>query len=194
MMSRLISVQPSAQAMKALRRVYVTRSQPHSLLELAERQPPASLLDVDPPQVHEGKLPRFVTFGLLGLFKPRNRLVQLVLLHQVDSDVVVRIAELRIDLDRAEALLRGLRQAALEAHGPPQEGMGLRRRIHLDRALVELDRSIQLSVDLVAVGLLPEFRRSSQSRSFFHFSSSRLPDASMIKAGHRSPLFAECGG
>src|SRR3989449_9912852 len=158
--------------MKELRRAYVTRSQPHSPLELAERLPPASLLYVDPPQVHEGKLPRFVAFGLFGLFKPRDRLVQLVLLHQVDSDVVVRIAELSIDLDRAEALLGGLRQAALEAHGPPQEGMCLRRRIHLDGALVELDRSIQLSPDLVAVGLPPEFRRSSQSRSFFHFSSS----------------------
>src|SRR5882672_2564235 len=172
MMSRLISVQPSAQAMKDLRGAYVTWSQPHSLLELAERQPPASLLDVDPPQVHEGKLPRFVTFGLFGLFKPRDRLVQLVLLHQVDPDIVVRIAELRIDLDRAEALPGGLRQAALEAHGPPQEGMCLRRRVHLDRVLVELDRSIQLSPYLVAVGLLPKFRRSSQGRLFFHLPSS----------------------
>ena len=158
--------------MKELRRAYVTRSQPHRPLELAERLPPASLLYVDPPQVHEGKLPRFVAFGLFGLFKPRDRLVQFVLMHQVDSDVVVWIAELRIDLDRAEALLGGLRQAALETHGPPQEGMGLRRRIHLDRVLVELDRSIQLSLYLVAVGLLPEVRCSSQSRSFFHFSSS----------------------
>src|SRR5437899_2963808 len=158
--------------MKEPRRAYVTRRQPHSPLELAERLPPAPLLDVDPPQVHEGKLPRFVAFGLFGLFKPRDRLVQLVLLQQVDSDVVVRIAELRIDLDRAEALLGGLRQAALEAHGPPQEGVCLGRRIHLDRIPVELDRSIQLSPYLVAVGLPPEFRRSSQSRSFFHFSSS----------------------
>src|SRR2546426_1363728 len=148
--------------MKDPRRAYVARSQPHSRLESAERLPPAPLPDVNPSQVHEGKLPRFVAFGLLGLFEPRDRLVQLVLLHQVYPDVVVRIAELRIDLDRAEALLGGLLQAALEAHGPPQEGVGLGRRIHLDRIPVELDRSIRLSPYLVAVGLPPEFRRSSQ--------------------------------
>src|SRR6267143_165559 len=131
--------------MKDSRRAYVTRSQPHSLLELAERLPPASLLDVDPPQVQEGELSRFVAFGLLCLFEPRDRLVQPVLLHQVNSDVVVWIAELSIDLDRAEALLGSLRQATLEAHGPPQEGMCFCRRIYLDRVTVELDRKFHLS-------------------------------------------------
>src|SRR5439155_24696585 len=99
--------------MKELRRAYVTRSQPHRPLELAERLPLASLLYVDPPQVHEGQLPRFIAFGLFGLFKPRDRLVEFVLMHQVDSDVLAWIAELRIDIDRAEALFIGLRQAAL---------------------------------------------------------------------------------
>src|SRR2546430_9865899 len=64
------------------------------------------------------------------------------------------------------------RRRSWEAHGPSQEGMCLCRRIHLDRVAVELDRSIHLSPYLAAVGLPPEFRRSSQSRSFFHFSSS----------------------
>src|SRR2546425_5356592 len=156
--------------MKDFRRAHVTRSQPHSPLELAERLPPAPLPEVEPPQVHEGELTRFVAFGLLSLFKPRNRLVQLVLLHQVDPDVVVRVAELGIDLDRAEALLGGLRYAALEAHGPPQEGMCLCCRVHLDGMPVELDRAIQLSPYVAAVGLPPEFRRLPQSLSFFHFS------------------------
>src|SRR5258705_236618 len=149
--------------MKDFRRVYVARSQPHSPLELAERLPPASLLYIDPPQVQERELPRFVALGLLGLFEPPDRLVQLVLLHQVDADVVVRIAELSIDLDGAEALLGGLCQVALEAHGPPQEGMCLCRRIDLDRFAVELDRSIHVSPCLIAVAFPPEVRRSSQS-------------------------------
>src|SRR4030095_15759040 len=103
------SVQPSAQAVKNSRRACVTRSQPHSALELAERLPPTSLPDVDLPQVQEGNLRWLVHCVLLRLFKPRDRLVQLALLHQVDPDVVVRIAERSIDLDRAEALLGGLR-------------------------------------------------------------------------------------
>src|SRR4030095_4918952 len=166
------SVEPSAQLMKHSGRAYVTRRQPHRPFELAERLPPASLTDVDPHEVKKGELPRLVAFVLLGLFKPRDRLVQLVLLHQVDPDVVVRIAELGIDLDRAKALLRGLRQVALEAHRPPQEGMCLCRRIQLNRLAIELDRSIHISPCLVAVALPPEFRRSSQSLSVFHFSTS----------------------
>src|SRR6185295_7708879 len=97
---------------------------------------------------------------------------ELVLLHQVDPDVVVRIAELGIDLDRAKALRRGLLQVALEAHRPSQEGMCLCRRIQLDRLAIELDRSIHISTCLVAVALPPEFRRSSQGLSVFHFSTS----------------------
>src|SRR5207249_1761602 len=112
---------------------------------LAERLPPASLPDVDPSQVQERELSRLVAFGQLSLFKPRDRLVELVLLHQVDPDVVVRIAELGIDLDRAEALLGGLPEATLEAHRPSQEGMSLCRRIHLDGVAVELDRSLHFS-------------------------------------------------
>src|SRR5437867_705840 len=158
--------------MKDSRSAHVTWSQPHSLLEFAERLPPVPLPDVNPSQIHEGELPRFVAFGLLSLFEPRDGFVELVLLHQVDPDVVVRIAELGIDLDRAKALLCGLRQVALEAHRPPQEGMCLCRRIQLDRLAIELDRSIHISPCLVAVALPPEFRRSPQSLSVFHFSTS----------------------
>ena len=91
--------------MKHLRRIVVVRYQPDGAFELMKGLPPAPLPEVNLPQVHEGELPRFVAFGLLGLFEPPDRLVQLVLLRQVDADVVVRIAELSIDLDRAQALV-----------------------------------------------------------------------------------------
>src|SRR5947208_12192637 len=107
--------------MKDLRRAYVTRSQPYSPFELFERFPPAPLPEVHRPQVHEGELPRFVAFGPLRLFRPRDRLVQLVLLHEVDPDVVVGIAELRIDLDRAIELPGGDRPAA-RVLSPASEG------------------------------------------------------------------------
>src|SRR2546428_5398880 len=164
------SVQPSAEAGKDSRRAKVPWSQPRSLLEFAERLPPVPLPDVNPSQIHEGELPRFVAFGLFSLFEPRDQLVQLVLLHQVDADVVVRIAELSIDLDRAQAFLGGLLQAALEAHGPTQEGMCLGRRIQLDGVPVELDRAIQLSPYVAAVGLPPEIRRLPQRLLVFHCS------------------------
>src|SRR5712691_6706290 len=161
--------------MKHLRRVAVARCQPHGAFELMKGLPPAPLPEVNLPQVHEGELPRFVAFGLLGLFRPRDRLVQLVPLHQVDPDVVIRIAELGVDLDRPETLFGGLLQSGLEAQGPSQEGMRLGRGMFLDGALVALDRAVQLSLHLVAVGLLPELRRLPQSLSFFHFAGPPSP-------------------
>src|SRR5437667_11739771 len=103
--------------MKHLRRIVVARYQPHGAFELMKGLPPAPLPEVNLPQVHEGELPRFVAFGLLGLFKPWDRLVQLVLLHQIDPDVVMRIAELGVDRDRPETLFGGFLQTALKAQG-----------------------------------------------------------------------------
>src|SRR5438128_1936348 len=123
--------------------------------ELMKGLPSAPLPEVNLPQVHEGELPRFVAFGLLGLFKPWDRLVQLVLLHQIDPDVVMWIAELGVDRDRPETLFGGFLQTALKAQGPPQEGMRLGCGMRLDGALVALDRAVQLALHLVAVGLLP---------------------------------------
>src|SRR4030095_15857961 len=46
----------------------------------------------------------------------------------------------------------------LEAVSPSQEGMGLGGRVQRDRALVELDRAVQLPPHLVPGGLLPDLR------------------------------------
>src|SRR5207245_3213751 len=107
--------------MKHLRRIVVARYQPHGAFELMKGLPPAPLPEVNLPQVHEGELPRFVAFGLLGLFKPWDRLVQLVLLHQIDPDVVMRFAELGVDRDRPETLFGGFPQTPLKAQGPPKK-------------------------------------------------------------------------
>src|SRR5438034_6378424 len=72
---------------------------------------------MDPPEVHVGELPRLVARGALRLLEPRDRLLELALLHQVATDIVVRVAEVGIDLDRLEALARRLLEAPLEAQG-----------------------------------------------------------------------------
>src|SRR4029450_9818748 len=104
-----------------LRGVPVARRPLHSSLELPQRVPPTPLLEIDAPEVHERELPRLVASRLLGLPQPENGLVELPLLDQVDPDVVIRVAEVGDDLDRAEALGRGLLQPALEAQGPTRE-------------------------------------------------------------------------
>src|SRR6185295_2303884 len=136
--------------------VGVSGGQTHGLLEFPERIPPPPLLHADPGQVHMRKLARLVSPRLLRPLQPRDGLVELPLLHQVTTDVVVGVSEIGVDVDGAQALLGRLIEAALEAVSPSQEGVGLGGRVHLDRALIELDRPVELPPHLVLVGLLPD--------------------------------------
>src|SRR5262245_12733084 len=92
----------------------VRRRDAYRGLELAERLPPLTLFAKSPAQIHVGELPGLVPLGVLGLLEPGDGLVELVLLHQVDADVVIGVAELRIDLDGAVAFRRGLVEAPLK--------------------------------------------------------------------------------
>src|SRR5436309_12806388 len=102
--------------MKHLRRIVVARYQPYGAFELMKGLPPAPLPEVNLSQAHEGELPRFVAFGLLGLIKPWDRFVKLVPLHQIDPDVVIRSAELGVDRDRPDSPSSGSLQTNLKAH------------------------------------------------------------------------------
>jgi len=46
----------------------------------------------------KGNCPRLAASHLLGFLQPGKSLVEALPLHQVDSDVVIRRAELRVDL------------------------------------------------------------------------------------------------
>src|SRR5207247_4074658 len=102
------SVQTAAERMQGLGEVGVGRSQADGGLELAQRLPPTSLLEVDPTQVHERELAGFVAPRLVGPPEPRDRLLELAMLHEVHADVVVRVAEVGVDLDGPQALGRRL--------------------------------------------------------------------------------------
>src|SRR5207249_1674277 len=93
---------------------------------------------------------------LLRLLEPRDRLVELVLLHEVDADVVVGVTELGIDGDRAVTLLDRFVEPALEAHRPAEERVRLRRRPHGERAAIRLHRRIEVPRRLKAIALAPE--------------------------------------
>src|SRR2546422_3369392 len=123
---------------------------------------------MDPPEVHVGELARLVAWGVLGLLEPGDRLFELALLHQVATDIVVGVAEVRVDLDRLETLARRFLEAPLEAHGPPEERVRLRRRAHVDGPLVELDRALEVALHLVGVRLLPERGRAPHELGVTH--------------------------
>jgi hypothetical protein len=93
---------------------------------------------------------------VLRALEPRDRLVELVLLHQVHADVVVRVTEVRIDGDRAVTFLDRLVEAALEAHGPAEERVRFGRRQHGERAAVRLDRGVEIATRLQAIPFTPQ--------------------------------------
>src|SRR5437867_6223523 len=109
------SVEATAKRVQRFGRVGIRRRHPHRRLELAERLPPAPLFEIDPAEVHVRELARLVPCRLLGPLQPRNRLVELALLHQVDADVVIRVAEVGIDLDRPQAFRGRLLEPALRS-------------------------------------------------------------------------------
>ena len=57
------------------------------------------LVFVDSSQIEVRVGARFVALGGDGFLKPGNRIFPFFLLDQVGADIVVRIAEIRIDLD-----------------------------------------------------------------------------------------------
>src|SRR5919201_876212 len=92
--ARLVGlIEASAKRVQRFGRVGIRRRHPHRRLELAQRLPPAPLFEIDPPEVHVRELPGLVARRLLRPLQPRNRLLELALLHEVDADIVVRVAE-----------------------------------------------------------------------------------------------------
>src|SRR6185369_7930679 len=155
-------VQAASQGMQRLGGALVLGGGADGGLELPQRLPPFALFEVDPSEVHVRELPWLVPLGQLGPLQPRHRLIQPVLLHQVDADVVVRVAEVGIDVDRQVALARRLVEPPLEGIGPAQERVGLGGGTDADRFLVERDGAIELARHLVTVRLPPEIDGPAQ--------------------------------
>src|SRR5882762_8648974 len=107
--------------MESAPRADIAGRRAHGLLQLAQRVGPPPLLRVDAAEVHEGELPRLVSRRLLRALEPRDRFLELVLLHEIDADVVVGVAEVRIDGDGAMAFLDRFLELALKAHRPAEE-------------------------------------------------------------------------
>src|SRR5215471_11643175 len=153
------SVQTPAQRMQCSPKLCVVGRESYGAFELAQRLPQATLSHVNSRKIHIGELPRFVPLRALCPLEPGYSLVELALLHHVAPDVVVRVSELGIDVDSLETLRASLVEPALEAISPAEKGVRLRRRAQLDRALVELDRPVELALHLMPVGLPPDLGR-----------------------------------
>ena len=77
------------------------------------------------------KVARLVAARFRGAFQPGNRLLETAQFDQVSANVVVRIAEFRIDFDRQPAFGDGFFDAPVELIRLTQESMGLSRGMKL---------------------------------------------------------------
>ncbi len=83
-----------------------------------------------------------------GFLKPGDGFIPFLLFNQVSPDIVVRITELRIQLDRLQALGDGAVVIAEERIRPAAEGVGLCGRIGLDGTAIEIDGLLVLALHL----------------------------------------------
>src|SRR5712692_9979858 len=105
-------------------------------------------------------MPGFIALRELGFCEPRDGLVELALLHQVDSDVVVRIPKIRIELDGLLAVFDRFIQAAFMRERPSSKSVAFRRGLDRDALLEQLDGLLDLALAQTSGSQLPQFARS----------------------------------
>ena len=98
---------------------------------------------------------RFVSLGALGFFQPGNRLIQQAKLHQVDPDVIVRVAKIGIDTDGPFAVRYCLFPMPQEGYGPAPIGIGLGSRAGLQAIIETVNSGKKRPLPLIAEGQLP---------------------------------------
>ena len=106
---------------------------------------------------------RFVSTRFDRLLQPGNRLIELSQFNQVGANVVVRIAKIRVKLNRPFALCNRVEQAPLEMVGPAKKRMRFRGRVQIERRLIQFHGVIVVAFHLCLISVLQYFPRASQS-------------------------------
>ncbi len=82
------------------------------------------------------------------MFQPRDGFVVAGEINQVRADIVIRIAEIRIDFDGPLAFLDGLFDFSLEVICPAEKRISLGRRMQRERSEVEFDGAVIIALHL----------------------------------------------
>ena len=101
----------------------------------------------------------FISRSRHRALEPLDRSVEIALLDQVRADVVVRVAEVGINFDRAMAFFNRLVREAHEAVSPSEKRMRFGSRVSRNRLLVEIDGFIQVAAHLRFIGRLKKPER-----------------------------------
>src|SRR5438309_9463352 len=127
----LALIHQSAKRIERLARHRIARLDFQRFLEAAYRMTVHFFSQIRAAQVVMWKVARLVAARFRGAFQPGNRFLETAQFDQVRANVVVGIAELRVNFDRKPALGDSLFDAPLEMIRPTQESMGLSRGMKL---------------------------------------------------------------
>src|SRR5260370_32868 len=115
------------------------------------------LAQIGAAQIVVREMARLVAAGLYRLLQPGNGFIVAGKFDEIGPDVVVGIAEVRIELDGALAFGDGFFDAALKMIGPAEEGMRLGGGMQLERSLIELYRALVVAFHLRLIRVLQNF-------------------------------------
>jgi hypothetical protein len=155
-------VDEAAERLEGLARQGVARLDIDGFLETAHGLAVHFLTEISAAEIVVREMPRFVAARFDGLLQPRDGFIELPEFDQIGADVVVGIAEIRVQFDGALAFRDGIEQFALKVIRPAEEGVRFRCGMQIKRRLVELDRAIVFPVHLRLISVLKDFPRASQ--------------------------------
>ncbi len=111
------------------------------------------------PKIVVGEAVALVALCLERHAQPRNRILRLIQLDEIRSDVVVGIAEFGIQIDGPVAIRNGAFQIPLVGARPSSEGVSLRRGKDVQRLRIKPYRLVDIPAHLVLVGLPHQLHR-----------------------------------
>ena len=108
------------------------------------------------------KVARLVSAGFDGLLQPWDGFIELAEFDHVRANIVVGIAKIRVQLDRALTFCNGIQYFPLKMISPTQKRVSLCRWMEFERMLVELDSTFVIALHLRLIGVLQHFPSASQ--------------------------------
>ena len=157
-----VSVNHAAKRSESLPRQRIPRLDFERFLETSHGAAVHFFAQIRAAEIVVRKMARLIASRFSRAFEPGNRVVKTPQLDEIGSDVVVGIAEFRINFDRPFALRDGVFDAALKMIGPAKKRVRFRRRVQLERRLIEFDGPIVVAFHLGLIRVLKDFPGSCE--------------------------------
>src|SRR3977135_2162200 len=130
---RTVSIHHAAKVFEGLARQRVARLDRQCFKKLFAGAIDQALGEIGASQVEIGKVPWVISLCRNRLLKPGDGFVKAIEPDEVRADIVVGIAELRIDLDGAFAFGDRLLDLSLEVERPAQKSVRLGGGVQVER-------------------------------------------------------------